>query len=175
MPAEHKVPAGPPAPVRQDARMEALLKGAFASFNPTFGYSVDEVTVTVKPEQIRQACQLAKTDPRLDFDYLRCLSVVEYKDNYQVVYHLYSTSKRHKTVLKADLPKDNPVVPSVVPVWRGADWHEREGAELFGVTFSEHPHPEKLLLFEDFEGKFPLRKDYPFEDIQDWKGESPKG
>ena len=77
--------------------------------------------------------------------------------------------------MKTNAPKDDPAIPSVTPVWRGADWHEREGAELFGVTFTGHPNPGFLLLFDEFEGKHPLRKDYPFEDTAEWdEEESPR-
>ena len=68
-------------------------------------------------------------------------------------------------VFKASVPRDNPVFASVTPVWRGADWHEREGAELFGVTFEGHPNPKHLLLWDGFEG-YPGRKDYPFAEIE---------
>jgi len=168
---EHRAPAGPEVPVRPDPAMEALLKEALASFNAELGYAVDEVTALIPRERIADACAIAKKDERLSFDYLRCLAVVEYGEHYQVSYMLWSTSKGHKAILKADAPKDDPVFPSVTPVWKGADWHEREGAELFGVTFSGHPDPRHLLLFDEFEGKYPLRKDYPFEEVIEWTEE----
>ncbi len=148
--------------------MEGLLKEAFASFNAAFGYAVDEVTVTVPRERIAEACRLARDDPRLRFDYLRCLAVTEYSDRFQAAYMLYSTALGHKAMLKADALKSDPVIPSVASVWRGAGWHEREGAELFGVTFSGHPDLRHLLLFDEFKGKYPLRKDYPFEETVEW-------
>ena len=119
----------------------------------------------VKPEQVRDVCALAKSDPRLSFDFLRCLSVVDYPDRFEAVYHLASHSKGHKLVLKAGAPKDRPVFPSLTPLWRGANWYEREGAELFGVTFEGHPDPRHLLLFDEFDGQYPGRKDYPFAEI----------
>lgn len=156
------------APVRPDPKMEGLLKGVYASLNAVFGYAVDEVTVTVPRERIVEACRMAKDDPRLQFDYLRCLAITEYDDHFQAAYMLYSIPLGHKAILKTDAPKDDPVVPSVTSVWKGADWHEREGAELFGVVFTGHPDLKHLLLFEEFQGKYPLRKDYPYEEITEW-------
>ncbi|MEE9285372.1 MAG: NADH-quinone oxidoreductase subunit C, partial [Dehalococcoidia bacterium] len=117
-------------------------------------------------------CRLAKEDALLRMDYLRCLAVTEYDDRYQAAYMLYSTALGHKAILKADAPKDDPVIPSVSGVWAGADWHEREGAELFGVVFSGHPALEHLLLFDEFKGKYPLRKDYPYEETTEWSLET---
>ena len=166
-----RAPAAPQAPVKPDPGMEALLKEALASFDPEFGYAVDEVSVVIPREHIAAACAIAKHDQRLRFDYLRCLAVVEYPEHFQVAYMLSSISMGHKAMLKANAPKDDPVFPTVTGVWTGADWHEREGAELFGVTFSGHPDPRQLLLFDEFEGKYPLRKDYPFEEVVEWTEE----
>jgi NADH-quinone oxidoreductase subunit C len=165
-------PKGPEAPVVPDPVMEALLKDAYGSFDAEFSYAVDELSVTVSRERIEEACRLAKEDPRLRFDYLRCLAVVEYPEHFQAVYLLSSTSLEHKAVLKANAPKDDPAIPSVTGVWAGADWHEREGAELFGVTFTGHQNPRFLLLFDEFEGKYPMRKDYPYEEIEEWSPEN---
>ena len=162
----------PEAPVYPDADMERLLREVFAPFDAEFAYAVDEVTVTVPRERIAEACRVAKEHPRLRMDYLRCLAVTEYDDRYQAAYMLYSTALGHKAMLKADAPKDDPDIPSVTSVWAGADWHEREGTELFGVTFSGHPMLEHLLLFDEFVGKYPLRKDYPFEETSEWSAET---
>ncbi len=161
-------PLAPRAPVKPNPAMEALLKEVYTSFNAEFGYAVDEVSIVIPRERIVEACALAKGEPRLQCDYLRCLAVTEYPQYFQVSYMLYSTGLKHRFMLKTNTAKDNPAVPSVTGVWKGADWHEREGAELFGVTFAGHPDPRHLLLFEEFDGKFPLRKDYPFEEIVEW-------
>lgn len=168
MTTPHRGPVIPKAAIKPDPAMETLLKEAFASFNAEFAYAVDEVTVTVPRERIVAAATLAKTDPKLKFNYLRCLAVTEYPAFFQVSYLLYSIPFKHRVILKANAPKADPVVPSVTSVWGGANWHEREGAELFGVKFSGHPDPKYLLLFEEFDGKFPMRKDYPYEDIKEW-------
>ncbi|MBF8299401.1 MAG: nuoC [Dehalococcoidia bacterium] len=164
----HRGPPIPKAAIKPDPVMEPLLKEAFTDFKAEFSYAVDEVSVLVSRDLIVSACNLAKTDSRLQLNYLRCLAVTEYHDYFQVSYMLYSIPLKHKMIMKVNAPKSDPVVPSVTGVWTGANWHEREGAELFGVKFSDHPDPKFLLLFEEFEGKFPMRKDYPFEEISEW-------
>ncbi|MBI4336285.1 MAG: NADH-quinone oxidoreductase subunit C [Chloroflexi bacterium] len=162
--------AAPAAAPRLDAKGEALLKllsEVLDSFHPNLSAALDEVVVTVEPAQVQRTCQTLRDDPRLKFDFLRCLSVVDYNDSLQVVYHLWSMEKRQKVVVKADLPASNPTVPTVVPVWRGADWFEREAAELFGVTFEGHPNLKPLLLWEGFEGH-PGLKSFPVHDYQEW-------
>ena len=119
----------------------------------------------IEPNLVGELCRLIKEKEILSFNYLRCLSVVEYEDNFQIVYHLYSIKHRRRLVLKSNASKNNPVFVSVTPVWRGAEWHEREGAELFGITFEGHPNPKHLLLWDGFEG-YPGRKEYPFAEVE---------
>lgn len=130
--------------------------------------SLDEVVAAVDRAKLVEVCRLLRDDPRLDFDLLRCLSVVDYNDHFQVVYHLFSLAKRHKLVVKTRTAgAENPAVPSVATVWKTADWYEREGRDLFGVTFEGHPRMEPLLLWEGFEG-FPGRKSYPFHEYTEY-------
>ena len=168
---EHRrEPEVPQAPVALDDRgnaLSALLPKVFSGLDVEVGAAVDEVVVTARPQDVQTVCRTAKEDPRLDFDYLRCLSVVDYVERLEVVYHLYSLEKRHKMVVKTSVPPEAPTVPSVVSVWRGADWFEREGHDLFGVVFQGHPNLAPLLLYEGFEG-YPGRKSFPFHDYEEW-------
>jgi len=147
-------------PGDKELALEQAARQVLAPFHPQTEFAWDELVVTVPREAVRAACQRAKEDPSLAFDYLRCLSVVDLGEELQVVYHLYSTGHRHKMVIKAALPRENPVIASVTPVWPGADWHEREAADLFGVRFEGHPRLKPLLLWEGFPGH-PLLKSYP--------------
>ena len=156
---------GQKEPDQQSQQLILLLQEVLSDYSPKISYNLDEVEVAIEPPLVRDVCSIAKGDERLGFDYLRCISVVEYDDSFQVVYHLYSTARKHRIVFKANAPKEDPVFASVTPVWRGADWHEREGAELFGVTFEGHPNPQHLLLWDGFEG-YPGRKEYPFAEIK---------
>ena len=164
---EPQVPQAPVALTDSGRALTALLPGILTDFDIDVGAAVDEVVVTAKPEDVRAICRIARKDPRLDFDYLRCLSVVDYTDRLEVVYHLFSLNIRHKTTIKTSVSPDEPYVPSVVSVWRGADWFEREGHDLFGVVFQGHPGLAPLLLYEGFEGH-PGRKSFPFHDYQEW-------
>jgi NADH-quinone oxidoreductase subunit C len=99
-------------------------------------------------------------DSDLQFDFLMCLSGVDYGKNVLgVVYHLFSMKKRHKITLKVEVPTDKAEVPSVVSIWSSANWHEREAYDMFGVVFTGHPDIRRILLPEDWEGH-PLRKDF---------------
>jgi NADH-quinone oxidoreductase subunit C len=108
-----------------------------------------------------------RDDPRTTCDFLRCLSVVDYEDRFEVVYHLYSMEENHRFVLKASVPYDDPHVSSLISVWPGADWYEREGHDLFGVVFDGHPNLAPLILYDGFQG-YPGRKSFPFNDYQEW-------
>ena len=167
-------PSIPEAPAALDAKGEALtqlVRGVFgAEPDAHVGGAIDEVTLTVRPESVVSVCGVCRSDPQLDFDYLRCLSVVDYVEvsgELEVNYHLYSYSLRHKMVVKTRVPEDMPVVPTVTGVWVGANWHEREGYDLFGVRFEGHPNLVPLLLYEGFDG-FPGRKSFPFHEYEEW-------
>lgn len=115
--------------------------------------------INVNPEKLFDICLELRDNPELDFDYLMCLSGVDFPEKLQVVYHLCSLKKKHKIVLKVTVPKENPRVPSVERIWRSADWHEREAFDLFGIIFEGHHNLIRILLPYDWEGH-PLRKDY---------------
>jgi NADH-quinone oxidoreductase subunit C len=114
----------------------------------------------INAEKIKAVCLFLRDEERMQFDYLSCLSGVDYdKDNLAVVYHLYSFAHNHKLVLKTIVSKTDPKVPTVSDIWAAADWHEREAYDLMGVIFENHPDLRRILLPEDWEGH-PLRKDY---------------
>jgi NADH-quinone oxidoreductase subunit C len=160
----------PQAPVALDDKgraLELLLPKILAEFQPELGAAVDLVEVTVKPQDITSVCRVVKEDPQLSFNYLLCLCVVDYLEYLQVVYHLYSTTRKHKMVVKANVSFEEPSLPSVMSVWPGADWFEREGHDLFGVVFEGHPNMAPLLLYEGFEG-YPGRKSYEMHEYTEW-------
>ncbi|MCJ7482287.1 MAG: NADH-quinone oxidoreductase subunit C, partial [Thermodesulfovibrionales bacterium] len=115
-------------------------------------------------------------DPLLSFDHLQDLTAVDYikkkEIRFEVVYNLYSIRYRHKIRIRAQVPENDPKIDSVVPIWAGANWHERECYDMFGILFTGHPDLRRILMPEDWEG-FPLRKDYPLkgpEFDKDWTG-----
>ena len=122
--------------------------------------AVTEPFIVIRQDMIREVASFISEDTDLKFDYLICLSGVDFNDgNLGVVYHLSSMQKRHRIVLKVKVPKDKAEIPSVEPIWKTADWHEREAFDLFGIAFLNHPDLRRILLPDDWDG-FPLRKDY---------------
>lgn len=105
------------------------------------------------------AASALKYNDGLEFDYLFCLTCVDWKTHLTMVYHLTSTEHRHTVVVKIKLDRDKPEVTTCCDTWRTAEFHEREVFELFGVQFLNHPDLRKLILPDDWVG-FPLRKDY---------------
>jgi len=130
-----------------------------------------DVMLTIDRKDIPQVLRTAKDDPKLDLKYLRCLLGVDHEDaGLEVVYQLYSFSHDHGVTLKTRLPQDDPRVASAASVWKGADWLERETAEMFGIVFEGHPNPVPLLLPDDMTDHHPLRKDNPLVQIEEWQG-----
>ncbi len=105
------------------------------------------------------ANQLRK-DPSLQFDYLFCLTCIDWKTHLTMVYHLSSTIYRHNIVIKSKLDRDKPEIETVSHIWRTANFHEREVYEMFGVNFLNHPDLRLLILPDGWEGKNPMRKDF---------------
>lgn len=101
-----------------------------------------------------------RTHELLYFDYLFCLTCIDWKTHLTMVYHLSSTKFRHTIVIKSKLDKVNPVIETVCNIWRTADFHEREVYEMFGVNFLNHPDLRLLILPDGWEGKNPLLKDF---------------
>lgn len=135
----------------------------------------------IEPADLLEVCRFLRDDARLKLEMLNCISGVDYfepdpkkapkagfEPHLEIVYHFSSIAHRHRTVLKLLLPRwkdgkpgELPEVPSVVSLWSGADWHEREVYDLSGVIFTGHPNLTRILLSEDWIGH-PLRKDYEF-------------
>ncbi len=117
-------------------------------------------SLLVKNESLLDLASFLKTAPDLDFDYLTSITAVDYNDYFEMVYHLTSIKHNHSLVVKTRCyDRDNPVVPSVTSLWRGADFQEREIYDLMGVSFDGHPNLKRIFLWEGFQGH-PLRKDY---------------
>ena len=128
-----------------------------------------ETTVVLPRNVLRDAAFHCRDDKALQFNLLSdatCLDRYPLEPRFEVIYHLVSIPTRKRVGLKVRLAGNDPVVDSLVPVWPGANWLEREIFDLFGIRFTDHPDPRRILLPEDWEG-FPLRKDYPVEGYRD--------
>lgn len=127
----------------------------------SFNEKALDPSIVVKATSIREVCRYLKDDPGLAFDCLSNMSGVDYlkEGKIQVVLHLYSYLHRHQIVIKVDIPRENPTMPSIEGVWKAANWQEREIYDLLGVVFTDHPDLRRLLMPEDWIGH-PLRKDF---------------
>ena len=117
--------------------------------------------VLVPAADVLEICRFLKEDPELSFDCLMNLSTVDWpkKNQIELVYHLWSYARQHAFILKAQLDRARPEVASVEPVWKSADWLEREQYDLMGVQFAGHPYLRRIMMPDDWVGH-PLRKDY---------------
>lgn len=100
-----------------------------------------------------------RTAGELAFDYLFCVTAVDWKTHFTMVYHLTSTFHRHVLVVKVKLDHEQPVIRTVSDIWRTAEFHEREAYDLMGVVFTGHPDLRRLFMTDEWKG-WPLRKDY---------------
>jgi NADH-quinone oxidoreductase subunit C len=113
----------------------------------------------VPSDKLHSLCLELKTSSDLLFDYLFCLTAIDWNDHFMMVYHLTSSKYNHSLVLKTRLDnRQNPEVDTVSDIWRTAEFHEREVFDLFGIKFRNHPDLRRLFLEDDY--GFPLRKDF---------------
>ncbi|MFH4963474.1 NADH-quinone oxidoreductase subunit C [Gaetbulibacter sp. M235] len=139
------------------------LQNLISSWIPELEFSEEGsqfLNITVAPENLHQLMTDLKNNSETKFDYLFCLSGVDWQPELGVVYHLESTTYRHIVVVKVKTSdRENPILDSVWNIWRTAEFHEREVFDFFGIKFNNHPNLKRLFLTEEWEG-YPLRKDY---------------
>ncbi len=123
--------------------------------------ALGETTVIADPGRIVDLCRYLKNDEK--YVRLSGITAVDWhpaEPRFEVVYHLHSLERNQRLRLKCRLSGANPEIDSACPVWRGANWYEREVYDMFGITFRNHPNLQRILLPTDWEGH-PLRKDFP--------------
>jgi NADH-quinone oxidoreductase subunit C len=113
---------------------------------------------------LRDSFLVLKQEAQLDFDFLSDITAVDYwekkEPRFEVVYQILSRKKRQRLRVRVPVPENDPAVESLTPIWRGANFLEREVWDLYGIRFVDHPDLRRILLYDEFRG-FPLRKDYP--------------
>jgi NADH/F420H2 dehydrogenase subunit C len=139
-----------------------IIKSKISSLVPDAAY--DEtgqwLNVLIESDRWLPLAMALRNDEELAFDYLFCVTGVDWKTHLSMVYHLSSTLHSHIVVIKAKISdRNNPEIESVSSIWRTAEFHEREAYDLFGIKFLNHPDLRRLFLTDDWEG-WPLRKDY---------------
>ena len=123
-----------------------------------------DVSVEVKPKKLLEICKFVKEDSDLDFQQCVDVTAIDWakrKNRFTTVYHLLSYNKNHRLRIKATIEDaKNPEIDSVVSVWPGANWYERETWDMYGIKFKNHPDLRRMYMPEAFE-YHPLRKDFP--------------
>ncbi|MCL5987167.1 MAG: NADH-quinone oxidoreductase subunit C [Actinobacteria bacterium] len=137
-------------------KIELSLAGIEYAVRENFG----EVFLVAGREKLFETLSILKE--KLDFNYLKCLTAADYVEYLEIIYCLYSFSNAYSLTVKSKLDAKNPEVQSVFSLWQGADWHEREAFDLFGINFIGHPNLKKLVLWDGFD-EHPLRKSFALE------------
>ncbi len=126
-------------------------------------------TAVVQRDRLVEIAQFLRDDPELQLDLPVCCTAIDWyqkrEPRFEVVYHLFSLRRRHRIAVKVPVSEADPTCPSLTPIWRGMNWHERETWDLYGIRFTGHPNLKRILLYEEFVGH-PLRKDYPVDKQQ---------
>ena len=164
---EPHLPAGGEEQATEHPLVARLREGVAGAVLASHAFRGD-ATAIVPREKIIEAGRFLRDDPNLCFDMLLDVTAVDYLGRvprFEVVYHLYSVPLNHRIRVKVALEEDDPRLPSLVPIWAGADWLERETWDLYGIVFEGHPHLRRIYLYDEFQGH-PLRKDYPKEKRQ---------
>jgi NADH:ubiquinone oxidoreductase subunit C len=142
--------------------LDEELKIEIIKFLPsaTFEEGGEWININVEANDWLSFAEKLRHEETLYFDYLFCLTCIDWSTHLTMVYHLSSTKFRHNIVVKIKLDRNNPEIESVSKIWRTADFHEREVYEMFGVIFLNHPDLRLLILPDGWEGKNPMRKDF---------------
>jgi NADH-quinone oxidoreductase subunit C len=142
-------------PIARD--LDTALPGTIVEANDRLG----ELTLFTDRARIVEVCRFLKEQRA--FVRLSSVTALDWfpaEPRFEVVYHLHSLERNERLRLKCRVAGENPEIDSVTPVWRGANWYEREVFDMFGIHFRNHPDLKRILMPEDWEGH-PLRKDYP--------------
>lgn len=142
-----------------------IIKEKFESEILSVEAPYDFLTVHVKKEKIIDLIRFLNDHPVAKFQFLTTLCGIHYPEQKQiaVMYQLHSLTNNWRLRIKIYLPEENPVTPTLTPVFSGANWMERETYDFFGVIFTGHPDLRRILNVEDMI-IFPMRKEYPLED-----------
>lgn len=138
------------------------LKSSLAATVPgaVFDESGEWLNINIEANDLRPVALQLRNDPASWFDYLFCLTCIDWKTHLTMVYHLTSTRFRTNIVLKIKVSSVSPEIETVSDIWQTANFHEREVYEMFGVNFLNHPDLRLLILPDGWEGKKPMLKDF---------------
>ena len=146
--------------------VEEIKQSVSALFpNVTYDETGEFLNIAIDSKELRPLMETLRSNKEFDFDYLFCLTCIDWKTHLMMVYHLLSKTHKHAVVVKAKIADvNNPEIETVCDIWQTANFHEREVYDLFGVKFINHPDLRRILLDEDWDG-WPLRKNYVDENM----------
>ncbi|MGD6870829.1 NADH-quinone oxidoreductase subunit C [Sutcliffiella horikoshii] len=139
---------------------ESTLEDAY--INPL---SKDVPTLVAKPENYFKVASFLRYNEQLTFEFLSEMHGTDFETHMEIYNHLYSYKNKQSVALKVKIDRENPVIPSIQPIWEGANWPERETYDLLGIQFTGHPNLTRIMMPDDWVG-YPLRKDYEPYDVE---------
>ena len=146
-----------------------LLKGKLGSEILNAEQSLGDVVIQVAPDKFPDMVKILKLDKDFNFDLFINVTAIDWLDQrdyrFEVVYHLMSIKHLYRLRIKVSLSESAPQIQSVVQLWPGANFMEREVWDMFGIKFVNHPDLRRILMYDEFVGH-PLRKDYPLQGKQ---------
>jgi NADH-quinone oxidoreductase subunit C len=147
------------ASVAIEAAIELIRQSQSTHIIDLVALDTGDISLEVRPEGILAVARFLRDDPLLDFRYFSMMFGIDRETHFETVYLLESFVRGLRLQLRTKLDAASPRVDSVVSIWPGADWHERETYDMYGIVFHGHPNHQRLFLDEDFEG-YPLRKSF---------------
>lgn len=125
----------------------------------------DHLYLQVKREAIMEVSTALRKNPDFACEFVMDVTCIDYltmkkTPRFEMVYHWFSFSHKHRVCVKAGVPEEDPSIDSILPLTKGVDWFEREVWDMYGISFNGRPDIQRVLLYPEFEG-FPLRKDHP--------------
>jgi len=125
-----------------------------------------DLAVTVRREGLHDVARFLHDDPAMTYDYIVHVSSVDWpedEERFEVVYEVYSIRRRHRIRVKTRVPEDDCVMDSLSDIWQGANFMEREVFDMMGIRFRRHPDLRRILMPDDYNEGYPLRKDFPLQ------------
>ena len=150
---------------RIESMLIEKLQERFGAVLSETGTTHGQDYIIVARESALEVLRALACEPGFEFNALSDLTAVDWPERsprFDIVYNLNSLSRNHRLRVKVQIPGDDAWVESVFPIWKAADWLERECFDMFGIEFRGHPDLRRILLYDTFEGH-PLRKDYPYQ------------
>jgi len=141
-------------------KIQQKFPEAFVSWKEWRG----DLAVTIKKDAVVPVGRYLHDDPEMDFDYIVHVSSVDYPDDeerFEVVYEFYSIPRRQRIRVKARVTEEDSTIDSVTGIWKGAEFMEREVFDMMGIRFNNHPDHRRILMPDEYDEGWPLRKDFP--------------